>query len=643
MKLITGLFSKKEDILVAEDAMKDPDKIIKEIEENFDIDNIENLFIRESIKAFGWMLANKLLEIKIALPKKNHLFDFPALFHQKIGIIRDTFGNELSFSGSINETGIGWLKNIEEFKVFRKWEEHEKKYFEKDKKRFFELWNNLSEKVEVIPLPQAIKEKLVKTAPKTIEELDLNLLDGNLCQEINSSKPKEIKLRDYQQKALAAWEERKFQGIIEMATGTGKTYLGLAAILKFFDNMGRGIVIIASPTNEINMQWKNKIEELIQYDRLIAVSSNESKWKGVLENYLHDYNKNRYNRLILLTTYDSLANVSEMILHYNLKIFLIADEVHSFGSEERRKILQDKELESKIAYKLGLSATPERIYDEEGTDCIKNFFGGIIFEYGIGKAIDDGTLCPYNYHLKVVEMTSEEFVNYIDFSKKIIRATHHKDDEQEKEILTKLLNNRAKIIKKSENKIKTLKEILEKLIRENNIKYTFIFGIDKAQLNKIEKILKTLPICYSQITGELDEDNRKKILKEFGNGNIDVLLSIKILDQGIDIPDAKNAIILSSSTNPREYIQRRGRVLRKIENKEKIANIFDFIVIPPLEQNIAKNLFNIERNIVRKELIRAFYFVKYSENKVDIFGNKKVEELIKKYDLSELYKHLRTN
>lgn len=149
MKLITGLFSKKEDVIIAEDVITNPDKIIKEIEQNFDIDAIENAFIKETLKAFGWMLAKGFLEIKLALPKKDHVSNFPALFHQKIGIIKDIDNNEISFSGFINETGIGWTKNIEEFKVFRSWNEDELNYFNSDKIRFFHLWNNLSEKVEI--------------------------------------------------------------------------------------------------------------------------------------------------------------------------------------------------------------------------------------------------------------------------------------------------------------------------------------------------------------------------------------------------------------------------------------------------------------------------------------------------------------
>lgn len=646
MKLITGLFSKKEDVIIAEDVITNPDKIIKEIEQNFDIDAIENAFIKETLKAFGWMLAKGFLEIKLALPKKDHISNFPALFHQKIGIIKDIDNNEISFSGSINETGIGWKKNIEEFKVFRRWKEDELNYFNSDKIRFFHLWNNLSEKVEVIPLPQAIKEKLVRIAPKTMEELDFSILDGKLPIEVNVEKVevKEIKLREYQQNALTAWHDNHFKGILEMATGAGKTYVGFSAIIELFNVIKRGIVIISAPTIEICRQWENKIGNFIEYDKLILVSSREPKWEGMLVDSLHDYKKNRLNRIILITTYDSLSNLCRLILDYkNLEIFLIADEVHSFGSEERGKILQNKEFENKIKYRLGLSATPERMYDQKGTDLIKSFFGNIIFTYTIGDAINDKILCPYNYYLNIVEMTNKEFRDYIEITKKLAKQAHYTTSENDDSMLTLLLNKRALIIKNSENKILILENSLEKLIKENNIKYTFIFCIDTNQLNEVKKVLEKFHLYYSQITGLENSDERKRILKEFENGGIDVLLSMKILDEGIDIPNAKNAIILASSTNPREYIQRRGRVLRKLENKDKTANIFDYIVTPPLSHNPKEEFFEMERNIVKKELTRSFEFVKYSNNKMDIFANKPVEKLITKYDISDIYKILRKN
>jgi len=448
-------------------------------------------------------------------------------------------------------------------------------------------------------------------------------------------------LRNYQQDALDSWERNEFKGIIEMATGTGKTFVGISLILKFVNFVDAGIVIVSAPKMEIGNQWKKDIIDYVEYDHLIVINSSENKWRSKLENALHDFEKGRINRLILITTYGSLENLFSFFLSYNTSnVLLVADEVHSFGSKERSKILNEKEFESRIEYRVGLSATPIRAYDEIGTDLIKDYFGDIIFTYSIGDAIKDKVLCPYNYYSYFVEMNKDEISEYKDISKKISKVSHYTSGNDGDEKLTSLLNKRSKIIKICNNKLVYFRDVINKLVEEGNIKYTFIFCIDSNQLRSVKKHLDDLNVYYSQITGKENPDQRRIIIKEFEKGNIDVLLSMGILDEGINIPDAKNAIILSSSTNPREYVQRRGRVLRTTKDENKVANIYDFLVIPPIE-SIIGNMYDIEKNIVRKELTRSFLFVKYSKNKLDVFSNTKLKDLVNYFGLDEIYALLR--
>jgi len=635
MKLITGSLIKREDILVAEEVLENPTPFIKEIESRIDnFEEIENIFIKESVKALAWMLSKNLLEIKIALPKRNFKEEFNAIFHPKIGIIEDFRGNKISFSGSINETGVGWLKNIEEFKVFRNWRDIEKEYFENDYHRFFRLWNNLSDKVEVIPLYQAIKNKLLRFAPKSKEDINLDILDGKFSITYSVA---QFNLRDYQQEAIDKWKDNSYKGLIEMATGTGKTYVGIGILREFFKKERRGVVLILSPTNEINKQWKEKIEKYTNCN-IIIVGSNNPKWRRDIENLLHDYKRGRKDKLIIISTYDSLNNVIDYLSRLS-QLLLIADEVHSFGSKERINILDSEVFDKRFIYRVGLSATPERFYDTIGTNKIKAFFGGIVFRMIIGDAIKKGILCPYNYFTNVVDMTNREFKEYVKLTKKLGRISNKHLEEEE--YLTILANKRANIIKSAENKFNVLKDIIKDLQMKNNLKYTFVFCLDSNQMNYVKNILDELKITYSQITGQESLQEREKILSSFIKGNIYVISSMKVLNEGIDIPNVKNAIILSSSSNPREYIQRRGRVLRKIKNEEKIANIFDFIVIPPQIQK-KDVLFDLERKIIKKELLRIFEFLRYSRNKSDIFKNHKMIKIIEKYNLDELYNLLRT-
>jgi len=639
MKLITGMFVKKGDILVAEEVIENPDKIIKEMEEVIkDFNNIEDVFVKESIRAFAWMLAKDLLEIKIAIPMKSYTDEFEAIFHPKIGIIEDNYGNKISFSGSINETGVGWLGNIEEFKVFRSWEDIEQEYFKSDEIKFSKLWNNLSDKVEVIPLHRAIKEKLIKLAPKDKSELNFSVLSGNVIPDnLKQKVVKKLDLRPYQERAIENYEKNNYSGILNMATGTGKTYIGLQAILNFFNLDKRGIVVVVSPTNEICNQWKEKIEDYIAPDKIIL--NKDSNWIKNTKNSLHDYVKNRLQKIVFITTYDSLDNLVRVILEYGLsKLLLISDEVHSFGAKEKRKILENHSFDNVCVYRLGLSATPARYYEKE-TEILKDFFRGVVFTYNIGDAIKDKVLCPYYYFVEVVEMTDDEFKKYLKLTRKLGRYSHIRTTDEENDPLSAIANQRANIAKSASNKFYAVEKVLKDLKEKREIGHTFIFCIDFNQLNRIKTILERLNISYSQITGREKSKDRSRILKSFASGDIEVILSMVVLNEGIDIPSARNAIMLSSSANLREYVQRRGRVLRQIEGESKVANIFDFMVVPP-KPSSNRDLFEIERKIVKKELIRLFEFIKYSKNKVDIFKHRQIDQLISTYNLGEVYKIL---
>lgn len=644
IELITGFFTNKEDIIVAEEVLKDPSKFVKSIENTIDqFNDINDMYVKEAIKAFAWLLAKGLLDIKIALPKLKYKENYKSIFHQKIGIIEDAAGDSISFSGSINETGSGWVSNIENFKVFRSWEGGENKYFTEDKKTFLRFWNNLTDKIVSIPLSKALKEKMILLAPAKKEDIDLRILRKayGKSRHVNREQIKLPTLRNYQSEAIESWVRNNQRGILEMATGTGKTVVGIKAIEKFFTDKEKGITLVLAPTNEICSQWHEKIEIFIKPDQNILVGSKHSTWKKMVEKSLHDYEKGRSNKLIFISTYESLSNLFKILNEYNLSsTLLIGDEVHSFGSTERSKVLSNENFDKKILSRLGLSATPERLFDEVGNEAVSNFFGGTIYRFTIGDAIKNKILSPYEYHLNVIDMDREEYKLYIQITKKIGKSFHF--SKENSDYLTILTNQRAKLIKASLNKIKEVEKIIKELHLENDTRHTLIFCIDSNQLNKVINTLNKYRITYSKITGEESYSDRSSILEGFSRGNIDVLLSMKILDEGIDIPEIKNAIIMSSSRSPREYIQRRGRVLRK-PDYPKLAKIYDFLTIPPDIDHDEEDIFEIEKQIVRKEILRIFEFAKYSRNWRDIFNNDLLDRMIKKYKLSEMYNLLVDN
>lgn len=646
MKLITGFFTNKEDVDAAISAIENPEKVIKDIDRIIESEDILDAFPRESLKALSWMLAKEYLEIKVALVKPDDLDRTDFIFHPKIGVVIDNNNDKISFEGSINETGVAWLKNYESFKVFKSWDDSQKGFIEPDITRFSKLWNNLDEKVEVVSLPEAIKNKLIRIGKQQSEEkINFEILNGNINikRKKTITKKEKIILRDHQIPALNKWIENNNSGIIEMATGTGKTYVGLAALEYYIKNVKKGISIVCAPRKEICDQWKKKIKYHIEFDSAIFVGGGKNKWIGQAENILHDFIHDRKNSIVFISTYDSLKDILKLITLNNISnVFLLADEVHTLGAKEKKKLICNPEFVSLISYKMGLSATPDRMYDIEGNEAINNFFKKTVYKYSLAKAIKHGILCKYEYKINLIEMTSNEFDDYISSTKKIAKAYHAViDSALDEDVYSALLNKRANIVKQATNKFIGLEQIIKELLDKKDISFSFIFCINTEQKNHVIEILEEFSdILYSQITGDEDSAQRAKILDAFSNERIHLLLSMKILDEGVDIPSAKNAIILSSSTNPREYIQRRGRVLRKAPDEEKIAKIIDFVVVPSFDRNVSKELYKIERRILIKELKRAFYFAKSSRNRVDLLRNKQLNQIIERYELGEVYDEL---
>jgi len=638
IKLITGFFTNKDEILIAEEVLKNSSLFIEELNKRIEeFENIEDAFEKESLKAFAWLLANKRLEIKIALPKRAYIKQYGAIFHQKIGIIEDSKRNSISFSGSINETASAWSDNIENFKVFRSWIKQEEKYLEEDRMEFNRLWNNISERVLVMSLNEAIKEKIIKFAPKKKEEINFSLLEKGEAELVEESEIKEKipPLRNYQEDAISSWESKDYKGIIEMATGTGKTIVGIKALDIFLKT--RGISIIFAPTIEICNQWKKDIKKFLKFDELILINSKNKSWKRDLESSIHNFSNNRLKNILIISTYESLENLLKIIKKIsNATYFILGDEVHSFGSEKRSKFLEEDLSNINSNFRLGLSATPKRLFDDEGNEKIEKFFGGTIFNYHIGKAIKDHHLVEYNYHLKPINLSSLEYKKYLELTKKIKKNYHLSKEDDANKYFEIFIHQRAKILKNAEEKLRVFKEIIRDLRIEEKLKFTISFCIDSTQLEEESKILDKERVIYSKVTGYESSEERNNILDSFEKGNIQFILSMKILDEGVNIPKIRNAIILSNSRNPREYVQRRGRVLRKAENK-KIAEIYDFLVMPPKEENLDEELFELERKIVKNEILRVFEFAKYAKNWEKTFDNETLTSLITKYKLTEMY------
>lgn len=634
MKLITSPMFTKEDIKVLKDVNDNPQKYISDnILE--DLNNLDNDFTIEHLKALGWMIANKKLVIKIAIPIKqdgtimdSEEFVNLGLFHPKVGILEDEEGNILSFSGSINETGAGWMKNIEEFKVFKGWNVDHDDFMNEDINRFNRVWNGLTNKLKVINLPKAVKNHLIEIAPENIESVNLNRFYISDKSVIFEDNVKKIELYNHQKNAVNKWLDNKKKGIFEMATGTGKTYAALGCLNKVLEETSKLITIVSAPYQHLVKQWKKEINKFqIDYNKIFIADSSNLFWKDNLTDSLIDLDLGRINHILVITTHSTFCTDDFKRIIRNNKgdtnILVIGDEVHGLGATKSKEGLLDI-----YELRLGLSATPKRWFDTVGTKKLYDYFGGVVFEFSLDDAINTINpstgktyLTPYRYLPIFVNLEDFEVEEYIEKTASIaIRYSKCQDKEEKDEILENLIFKRADIIKNAAQKFDILKKILDE--KNNNIKHTIVYCTPQ-QIDKVMDIINERDIIAHRFTMEEGTNPKEKykglsereyILENFHQKIYDLLVAMKCLDEGIDIPPAKTAIFMSSSGNPREYIQRLGRVLRRFPGKKE-ATICDIIVTP--SSNAPPELHNVEEKIFKKELKRYIEIAEIAINNVE--------------------------
>ncbi len=645
MKIVAGAKLNDKDVEMIEEAYREPEEIIKEKFQE-DIDSIQSKFEQDHIEALGWMVANDYLDIKIAVLKKNGRVisaeKVPGMFHQKVGILEDSKGNRISFSGSDNATASGWKNNVEEFKVFKEWVDGEQKFFQDDLEKFNKYWNNEAVRVETIEVPKAVEEKLIEKAPDRKEDLNLDEWDTWNPEEDTT----DIELWPPQKEAVTNWEENDDKGIFQMATGTGKTFTALECVKRLRESE-ENVTIIACPQNHLISQWKDETDSFGLSSRRVIASSKNRNWKDDLHDAVHDYRYGVSEDITIFTTHDTFASddfdkIIEKLSEED--ILLVVDEVHGVGTDTRISGLKPY-----YNYRLGLSATPARWMDEEGTEKIFEYFEeenieDPTFKFTLKDAVtkvnpdtDQTYLCPYEYKPEFVELTPEEMEEYEEKTKKIVRAYHSASSPEEKnQALAMMGSQRQDVVRNAQNKYTALDSILDDL--GNKIEKTLIYS-SPQQLDPIKKELMNRNIMAHKFTQDEGTTSRKKydglserqhLLKQFAKGRYQALVAIRCLDEGVNVPSTERAIIMASTGNPRQYIQRRGRVLRHHPGKEK-AIIHDILVIPSLNSKVSDDFKDMERKIVKKQLKRFREFADTAINTVECYD--KIEKIERKYGL----------
>lgn len=644
----------------------------------FDIENIEKLknTLSERNSHFfdclAWLIRNNRLDIKIVVPK-----DGIGISHTKTGIFSDGV-NKVGFDGSCNFSRAALIDNIESLTVSCDWDgntaaatineiknEFEKVFNGKDENVVFvsadkvrthitevfknkELIDILEDEYKLIQhdiddktLPKTVLKALDKAKNKVEVVIEKLKSDGEKIIPMDFGKPHfpyESGPRDYQKQAFENWKKNKQKGLFAMATGTGKTITALNCLLEIYNKLGYYKAIILVPTITLVEQWEIECKKF-NFSTIIKVCSKYSNWKSAVANLrlLEMTNAENVSSYIIISTYASFVR-SNVFMELNQfpykKLLLIADEAHNMGAGLMLKRLPD----IKYLRRIGLSATPERQYDEVGNQKLMDFFGcdkNYTFEYTMREAIEKGALCRYYYYPHIVRLTNTEMVEYVEISKKIVKLMGFQDDDSQ-EWLKRMLLKRKRIIHKAINKLEIFKQIIQQQLTEKGtLKYTLVYVPEgnkpdtyEADLFDKRDTIDTDPetehlideftrivrdanshIVVRQFTS--DSTDRDDMLKGFANGDIDVLTSMKCLDEGIDVPRSELAIFCASTGNPRQFIQRRGRVLRNHKDK-RFAIIHDLIVIP--DNVFDEECYSFEKGLVESELQRVRDFASLSEN-----------------------------
>jgi len=619
-----------------------------------------NIIEAERLNFLSHLITDGYLDIKVAFKKPF------GLYHEKIGILTDADGNSVAFSGSLNESEQAVSLNFESIDTFTSWKDNNRtqtkiQYFE-------ETWNNCTDSLDVIDFPKIALDKLQTykkdTYIKNIDEYEnsitinkrslnilksdnVHVLENNEIQVQNDANVPRLpfdKLREYQETAILSWKNNNYTGIFDMATGTGKTYTGLGALVNLYNHCNGDLaVIISCPFIHLVEQW---VEDLIKFniEPIIGYGTSAQKnWKQRLERAIECHNRKVENKqfFCFITTNTTFSSnfVQEQINKLDCESLILVDEAHYFGSEGIREILPEH-----FKYRLALSATINRHGDEVGTKYIFNFFGNKCIEYTLDMAISAGMLTPYYYYPILVYLTPEELSEYKVLSKTIAKFMIGKDKKHIPEAAKPYLLKRARLVAGAENKLYALRENILKYKKGNHILvYCGATTIDdpnstdKESIRQIQAVTRMLGnelnMKVAQFTSQEDMKERSNIKTLFARGDmLQALVAIKCLDEGFNIPEIQTAFILASTTNPKEYIQRRGRVLRLAPNK-KFAEIYDFITLPRTVEdshNLTEFEQQYEQGLVKREFDRMNEF-----NRLAINSTQNNQEII--WDLIASY------
>ena len=604
-------------------------------------------------ECLAYLISEKRIEIKVIKPKNGK-----GIAHYKSGVFSDD-KDSVGYQASCNFTYYGLSENIEQLEAFLSWENgRSNKLIKKQIKLIDDYFNERDNDVEYISVSEievVLKDRFGKkdinellVQEEQLQKKKMDLINNPKLKNTISKLKDDIQLfrstprfpysegpREYQLEAYKRWVDNKYKGMFAMATGTGKTITSLNCLLNEYKKTGIYRAVITVPTTALLEQWKKECSKF-NFKNIITISSKEN-WDNNLA-FFNTASRLINSSYIVIVTYASLPKSKFQVYFSQLPkdTILIADETHNLGSTILLSLLPNMHLEKRI----GLSATPYRKFDETGNQTIQQFFNDAppyIYSYSMEEALNIGWLCKYTYYPHIVKLTDLEMDKYKELSLQLLRMGLFDKEtgafKSTPEIEKKLLE-RKRIIHKAANKLNIFKSILRsEFDKRKSLKYTLVYVPEGVEATFNEKDYgfesdeeNRLIDEYTRVISQTDDSvmvkqftsnskNRDEILKEFEDGKIHVLTSMKCLDEGVDVPRSELAIFCASTGNPRQFIQRRGRVLRL--HKDKIhATIHDLVVVPEVKDD---STYEMEKGLIKKELERVVDFANLAINKTDTY------------------------
>ncbi|RJQ07456.1 MAG: DEAD/DEAH box helicase [Bacillota bacterium] len=545
------------------------------------------------------------------------------MFHDKFGIAKDDAGDLVAFHGSANDSALAGYHG-ESFSVFCSWAPGQSEYVKRHAERFERLWHGENEFYDLYDLDEALKYEVIELCSSKRPYA----ISRRRVAKVGPELPSNLRLRDFQQRAIDRWLAASGRGLLEMATGTGKTIAALAGAVMLQREVGQLAVFVSVPFSHLLDQWSS---EAMKFG-FSPMSWQGGDAKSRVGLRVRDFNSGGRKSLFVVSTHKSFSGpkLAALVSSIRQPTLLIADEVHYLGAPEYRKGLPET-----VPHRLGLSATPDRWFDPAGTRVIRDYFGETVGSLPLGEAIGR-FLTPYVYYPHLVELTDNEMDEFSELSR-VIRKLIAAAESSQRIVrgLESLLRKRARIVSTAAEKVPALLGLLQQRIGTHgpeSISHTIIYCAP-GETGRALRILGQLGLRAHEFTYQVPNSDRARLLRQFADGELQVLAAIKCLDEGVDIPATKEVYFMSSTSNPREFVQRRGRVLRKYPGKSH-AVLHDMVVVPPHGPWSDRAGTAFEKVLLAKEMPRVAEFCAAADNQFE--ARDEIFKLLKRYDLVKL-------